>query len=390
MEKIKRVFLIVLDSAGVGQLPDAEKFGDTGADTLGSCFRSGKLDIPVMQSMGIYNIENISFGNSVDLPIAAYGKLEEMSAGKDTTIGHWEISGIVSEKPLPVYPDGFPDDIIQKLEKATGRKILCNKPYSGTKVILDYGREHINTGALIVYTSADSVCQIAAHEDIVPVELLYKYCDQARKILTGENGVGRVIARPFTGTYPDFVRTSNRHDFSLKPAGKTIMDAFMENNLDTVAIGKIYDIFAGCGITKMMRNNGNKDGMNKASECSKEDFTGLCFVNLVDFDMLYGHRRDIAGYTQALNEFDAWLGKFIKEINEDDVVMVTADHGCDPAFTGTDHTREYIPLLIYGDQILPANLKTRKSFADIAATIADILDINYETHGVSFLNLIQK
>ena len=390
MEKIKRVFLIVLDSAGVGQLPDAEKFGDTGADTLGSCFRSGKLDIPVMQSMGIYNIENISFGNSVDLPIAAYGKLEEMSAGKDTTIGHWEISGIVSEKPLPVYPDGFPDDIIQKFEKATGRKILCNKPYSGTKVILDYGREHINTGALIVYTSADSVCQIAAHEDIVPVELLYKYCDQARKILTGENGVGRVIARPFTGTYPDFVRTSNRHDFSLKPAGKTIMDAFMENNLDTVAIGKIYDIFAGCGITKMMRTNGNKDGMNKASECAKEDFTGLCFVNLVDFDMLYGHRRDIAGYTQALNEFDAWLGKFIKEINEDDVVMVTADHGCDPAFTGTDHTREYIPLLIYGDQILPANLKTRKSFADIAATIADILDINYETHGVSFLNLIQK
>ncbi len=390
MKKIKRVFLIVLDSAGVGQLPDAEKFGDTGADTFGSCFRSGKLDIPVMQSMGIYNIDNISFGNPVHFPVAAYGKLKEISAGKDTTIGHWEISGIISEKPLPVYPDGFPDDIIQKLEKATGRKILCNKPYSGTKVILDYGSEHVNTGSLIVYTSADSVCQIAAHEDIVPLEQLYKYCEQARKTFTGENGVGRIIARPFTGTYPDFTRTANRHDFSLKPAGKTVMDALVENNLDTVAIGKIYDIFAGCGIKKTVRTKGNKDGMCKASECAKEDFTGLCFVNLVDFDMMYGHRRDVAGYTQALNEFDKWLGGFITEINEDDVVMITADHGCDPAFKGTDHTREYIPLLIYGNRILPENLKIRKSFADIAATIADIFDINYETHGVSFLNLIQK
>lgn len=382
MRDIKRVFLIVLDSFGAGELPDAEKFGDAGAYTLKSCYDTGKLNVPCMQSMGLFNIDGINFGNKVAEPIAAYGKMAEISAGKDTTIGHWEISGLVSENPLPVYPDGFPEEFITELSRQTGRKVICNKTYSGTQVIHDYGREHIKTGALIVYTSADSVCQIAAHEDIVPVDELYRYCEMARKIFP----VGRIIARPFEGEYPDFKRTANRHDFSLEPSGKTILDALKEKGFDTLSVGKIYDIFAGCGISDMVRTTGNADGMSKTDMFAKTDFRGLCFTNLVDFDMLYGHRRDSEGYTQALNEFDSWLSGFIKTMNDDDILMITADHGCDPGFKGTDHTREYIPFLMYGNKVAPHDLGVRKSFADIASTIADIFDVDYKTKGCSFAN----
>lgn len=384
MRDIKRIFLIVLDSFGVGELPDADRFGDKGAFTLKSCYETGELNVPVMKSMGLFNIDGMDFGDKTDLPVAAYAKMREISAGKDTTIGHWEISGVVSENPLPVYPEGFPEEFILELSRQTGRKIICNKTYSGTQVIHDYGREHIETGALIVYTSADSVCQIAAHEDIVPVEDLYRYCEIARKIFP----VGRIIARPFEGEYPDFRRTSNRHDFSLKPASATILDALSENNFDTIAVGKINDIFAGCGITEFVRTSGNDDGMIKTDEFSKKDFTGLCFINLVDFDMLYGHRRDSKGYAQALNEFDKWLSSFIRGMKKNDLLIITADHGCDPSFRGTDHTREYVPLIVYGDMVTPCNLGVRDSFSDIAAFIAEIFGVSYDTQGVSFADKI--
>ncbi len=390
MKKPTRIFLFVLDSFGIGSAPDAEKFGDYGADTLSSCYNTGNLNIPTMRSLGLFNIENINIGEKYQNPIGAYARINEKSAGKDTTIGHWEIAGVVSENPLPVYPDGFPEDVIQKLEAATGRKILCNKPYSGTKVIVDYGKEHLETGALIVYTSADSVCQIAAHEDIVPTELLYKYCEEARKILTGRHGVGRVIARPFNGTFPDFVRTSGRHDFSLEPPKETILDALMKNKTDTLAVGKIYDIFAGKGISETVRTAGNTDGLTKTDMFFEKDFKGLCFINLVDFDMLYGHRRDPEGYTKALNEFDSWLSGFISKLHDDDVVMITADHGCDPCYSGTDHTRECTPLLVYGKHIAPVDLKTRNSFADIAASVSDIFDAGYQSDGESFAEKILK
>ncbi len=384
MRDIKRIFLIVLDSFGVGELPDADRFGDKGAFTLKSCYEKGELNVPVMKSMGLFNIDGMDFGDKTDLPVAAYAKMREISAGKDTTIGHWEISGVVSENPLPVYPEGFPEEFILELSRQTGRKIICNKTYSGTQVIHDYGREHIETGALIVYTSADSVCQIAAHEDIVPVEDLYRYCEIARKIFP----VGRIIARPFEGEYPDFRRTSNRHDFSLKPASATILDALSENNFDTIAVGKINDIFAGCGITEFVRTSGNDDGMIKTDEFSKKDFTGLCFTNLVDFDMLYGHRRDSKGYAQALNKFDKWLSSFIRGMKKNDLLIITADHGCDPSFRGTDHTREYVPLIVYGDMVKPCNLGVRDSFSDIAAFIAENFGVSYETQGVSFADKI--
>lgn len=390
MRKDKRAFLIVLDSFGVGYLPDAEKFGDNGAFTFRSCFETGKLDLPVMKSMGLFNIPGIEFGEKTDQPKAAFGRIREFSAGKDTTIGHWEIAGVVSEEPLPVYSDGFPDDVISELEKAFGRKVICNKPYSGTKVILDYGQEHIDTGALIVYTSADSVCQIAAHEDIVPVETLYEYCTAARKILRGKHGVGRVIARPFTGKYPEFTRTSGRHDFSLEPPGETILDALVKNGFDTPAVGKIYDIFAGKGISDMVRTTGNTDGMKKTDDYAATDFNGLCFTNLVDYDMLYGHRRDPEGYAAALNEFDGWLGNFIHTMRDEDILIITADHGCDPKYSGTDHTREYTPLIVYGKNIKPCELGTLESFSVIAASLAEYFEIDYSTAGKSFLDRVSK
>lgn len=371
-----RVFLIVLDSFGVGNAPDAAAFGDEGSNTFKACYNSGKLNIPNMKKLGLFNIDGVDFGEREKEPLGAYARLVEESAGKDTTIGHWEIAGIISEKPLPVFHDGFPDEVIKEFERRTGRKTLCNKPYSGTEVIKDYGVEHMKTGALIVYTSADSVFQVAANENVVPVKKLYEYCEIARDILKGDYAVGRVIARPFVGTSPEnFVRTSNRHDFSLLPPSKTMLDILKDNGKDVLSVGKIIDIFAGQGITEFIRTVSNADGMIKTAEFQKKDFDGLCFVNLVDFDMKYGHRNDVAGYTNALNEFDIALGDFMKNMREDDVLMLTADHGCDPSTPSTDHSRECVPLVICGNNVKGGNLGTRKGFTCIAKTILSMFNL---------------
>lgn len=371
-----RVFLIVLDSFGAGNAPDAAAFGDEGSNTFKACFDSGKLNIPNMKKLGLFNIDGVDFGEREKEPLGAYARLVEESAGKDTTIGHWEIAGIISEKPLPVFPDGFPDEVIKEFERRTGRKTLCNKPYSGTEVIKDYGVEHMKTGALIVYTSADSVFQVAANENVVPVKKLYEYCEIARDILKGDYAVGRVIARPFVGTSPEnFVRTSNRHDFSLLPPSKTMLDILKDNGKDVLSVGKIIDIFAGQGITEFIRTVSNADGMIKTAEFQKKDFDGLCFVNLVDFDMKYGHRNDVAGYTNALNEFDIALGDFMKNMRKDDVLMLTADHGCDPSTPSTDHSRECVPLIICGNNVKSGNLGTRKGFTCIAKTILSMFNL---------------
>lgn len=371
--KMKRIFLIVLDSAGIGYEPDADLFGDVGADTFGDCFRTGKLNVPNMRNAGLYNIDGVSMTPPAENPCGMYGRLRERSMGKDTTVGHWELAGVVSPKPLPTFPNGFPDELIKRFEKAVGRGIICNKPYSGTQVILDYGKEHLETGKLIVYTSADSVFQIAAHEKLVPPEKIYEYCRIARELLVGEYGVGRVIARPFEGEYPNFTRTANRHDFSLEPPADTMLDTLKNAGLDTIAVGKIYDIFAGKGITEYVRTKSNDDGMEKTIEYAKKDFTGLCFTNLVDFDMKYGHRRDVDGYTNALNRFDEQLGQLLPLLGKDDAVMITADHGCAPTFKGTDHTREYVPLLVIGKNIEPQNLGTKDSYAFVSELVTKYL-----------------
>ena len=382
---MKRVFLFVLDSCGAGEMPDAAKFGDYGVNTLKSCASSDKLHIPNMLHYGMGDIDGLSFLGTDVSPAGAYGKLAEASMGKDTTIGHWEIAGIVSPEPLPTYPDGFPEEVLKPFREATGRGVLANAPWSGTEVINKYGDEHVRTGDLIVYTSADSVFQIAAHEDVVPLEQLYEYCRIARRILVGKHGVGRVIARPFIGANGNYTRTANRHDFSLEPPRQTMLDAFRAAGLDSIGVGKIYDIFAHRGMTEYTYTRGNTDGMNKTMEYAKKEFHGLCFINLVDFDMLYGHRRNIDGYAAALTEFDGWLAEFVKQLGEDDLVMITADHGCDPAYTRTtDHTREYIPLLVIGSRVKPVNLGTRTCFANIAATICDIFGVPLVTEGKSF------
>lgn len=385
----KRVFLIVLDSFGVGYMPDADDFGDKGADTLKSCFNTGHLIVPNMQSLGLFNIEGVSVGEKCTSPKGAYLRIAERSRGKDTTTGHWEISGIVSEKPFPTFPNGFPQEVIDKFSAATGRGVLCNKPYSGTKVIADYGEEHLRTGDLIVYTSADSVFQIAAHESIVPPEKLYEYCRMAREILTGDYAVGRVIARPFEGEFP-FTRTPRRHDFSLVPPRNTMLDCLSSQGLDVIGIGKIYDIFAGKGLTKYVRDIGNICDMSHTSSFQGIPFNGLCFTNLVDFDMQYGHRRDPEGYAQALNEFDVWLGGFMEKMQPEDVLIITADHGCDPCYPGTDHTREHIPVLITGAGIKPADLGTRACFGDIGATVLNLLGVSGTLDGESFANKITE
>ncbi len=378
----KRVFLIVLDSLGAGEAPDAADFGDKGASTLKSISRSGELNIPELVSLGIGNIEGLSFLGYNPEPEASVARMTESSAGKDTTIGHWEIAGHISPSPLPTFPEGFPEEIISRFREATGFDVLCNKPYSGTKVIADYGEEHMKTGKLIVYTSADSVFQIAAHEDIVPPEKLYDICRTARKILTGRYAVGRVIARPFTGSAPDFVRTANRRDFSLEPPFRTLCDAVKDAGLDSIAVGKISDIFAGHGFTRTILTHSNSEGMRATEKLAKEDFNGLCFVNLVDFDMIFGHRRYVDGYARALTEFDAWLGIFTGILKDDDVLMITADHGCDPSFTATtDHTREYTPLIIYRKNTPVRNFGTRSTFADIAAETALMLGIDFHCDG---------
>lgn len=383
---MKRVFLIVLDSFGIGAMPDSESFGDVGVNTLRACASSSKLHIPNMIAAGLGNIDGVDCLPKTDAPMGAYARLTEKSMGKDTTIGHWEISGIISPKPLPTYPDGFPREVLDAFEQATGRGVLCNKPYSGTDVIRDYGKEHMETGKWIVYTSADSVFQVAAHEAVVPLEELYDACRKARRILRGKHGVGRVIARPFVGSPAEgFRRTPNRHDFSLEPPAETMLDAVKAAGLDCLAVGKIHDIFAGHGDTEYVFNKSNADGMAHTDDFAARDFHGLCFVNLVDFDMVYGHRRDIDGYAGALSEFDAWLGEFLPKLGPEDILMITADHGCDPSYTATtDHTREYVPLLVLGQAVKPGNLGTRASFADIAATVTELLGVAYRTPGRSF------
>ena len=383
---MKRIFLIVLDSFGIGGMPDCEAFGDVGVNTLASCATSQQLQIPNMIAAGLGNIEGVSCLPKAAAPAGAYCRLAERSMGKDTTIGHWEIAGLVSENPLPTYPDGFPEEVLAPFRAATGRGVLANAPWSGTAVLDEFGEEHMKSGDLIVYTSADSVFQIAAHEDIVPPEQLYEYCRIARKILVGKHGVGRVIARPFVGDKKgNFKRTSNRHDFSLEPPTPTMLDAIKAAGLDSIGVGKIYDIFAGIGTTEHVYNTSNANGMEHTTNYAAKDFHGLCFVNLVDFDMVFGHRRNIDGYAAALTEFDTWLGNFLPTLGDEDLVMITADHGCDPGYAATtDHTREHVPLLILGKQVKPVDLGTRHGFCDIAATVAELLDVSYETPGKSF------
>lgn len=391
MSKTKRVFLIVLDSFGIGEAPDADKFHDEGSNTLGSIAKSEEFYIPNLKKLGMFNIDGVTVGEREKSPVGSYGRLTERSQGKDTTIGHWEIAGIISETPLPTYPQGFPEEILREFKEQTGRGVLCNRPYSGTDVIRDFGKEHVETGDLIVYTSADSVFQIAAHEDVVPLEELYRYCRIAREILKGKHGVGRVIARPFIGNYPEYKRTPHRHDFSLIPPNTTMLDRLEQAGFDTIGIGKIYDIFAGKSIQKTTSIENNTDGMIKTLETQKEDFHGICFVNLVDFDMVYGHRNDVKGYAKAATDFDVQLGQFMEAMRPDDVLIITADHGCDPGTPSTDHSREYTPMLIYGEGIKAGvSIGTRDTFADIAATVLDLFGLKGGIVGESYLDLVRK
>ncbi|MEG2295454.1 MAG: phosphopentomutase [Oscillospiraceae bacterium] len=383
----KRVFLIVLDSVGVGELPDANAYGDVGSNTLRSVSTHESFTMPHMKNLGFFNIDGIDTIEGCQNPTGSYARMVEKSNGKDTTVGHWEIAGVISNKALPTYPKGFPKEVMDKFKKLTGRNCICNLPYSGTKLLDDYAKEHMQTGDLIVYTSADSVFQIAAHESVIPIEELYGYCEMARELLRGEHGVGRVIARPFIGAEGSFKRTANRRDFSLEPPKKTMLDYLCDAKKEVIGVGKIYDIFAGQGITKKIKTTDNRDGMNQTTSLLRESFNGLAFVNLVDFDMQYGHRNDVSGYANALSEFDVHLSCFLKGMKEDDICIITADHGCDPATASTDHSREYTPMVIFGDSIKAnVNLGTRASFADIAATVAEYLGVPADIAGVSFLS----
>lgn len=387
---MKRVFLIVLDSVGIGEMPDAASYGDAGSNTLKAASKSRYFAMPNMRKLGLFNIDGVDFSEPAEHPLALTARMTEVSRGKDTTIGHWEIAGIQSENPLPTYPEGFPEEILNKFSEMTGRGILCNRPYSGTEVIKAYGKQHVETGDLIVYTSADSVFQIAAHEEVVPKEMLYEYCKMARKILVGKHGVGRVIARPFTGTEGNYQRTGNRHDFSIEPPRITMLDQLKASGLAVIAVGKIHDIFSGKGISEFVYTKNNKDGIARTLEYLDRDFEGLCFINLVDYDMLYGHRNDVDGYAKALTEFDLNLPKLLEKLREEDILMITADHGCDPSTPSTDHSREYTPFLMYGRRIKPVNLGTRNSFADIGATILDYFGITPEIAGTSMLSKEEK
>ena len=387
----KRIFLIVIDSLGIGGALDAADFGDEGANTLGSIVQSQEYDTPNLKKLGLFNIKGIDYKDGELSPLGAYGRLQEASKGKDTTIGHWEIAGVVSKNPLPTYPNGFPEEVLKPFRDATGKGVLCNLPYSGTDVIRDYGEEHMRTGDLIVYTSADSVWQIAAHEDVIPIKELYRYCEIARELLVGKHGVGRVIARPFVGTAPDFKRTANRRDYSLESPGKNMLDALISSGYETYGIGKISDIFAGKGIQHSQKTSSNKEGIEKTIAMLDTEFKGLCFVNLVDFDMVYGHRNNIDGYANAMTEFDVELKTFMDGMQEQDILMLTADHGCDPGFPGTDHTREDVPIIVYGQSVKEnVDLNVRSTFADIAATILDIMEIDHDTDGTSFKGSIMR
>ncbi len=372
---MKRVFLIVLDSLGIGELPDAHRFGDEGSHTLKSISSSPEFSIPNLLALGLGNICGMDFLPKTEKPLAAYGRMAEKSLGKDTTIGHWELCGVVSEKPLPTYPDGFPEDVIAEFERKVGRKVLCNKPFSGTEVIRLYGEEHMKTGDLIVYTSGDSVFQIAAHEEVVPLPELYRICEIARELLQGEHGVGRVIARPFITGKEGFERTANRHDYSLAPPKETLLDRAKKQGFEVISIGKIEDIFASRGITEGHRTTSNQNGMEVCLRLAERDFEGICFFNLVDFDAKYGHRNDCDGYARALSEFDGFLPRFLEKLREDDLLIITADHGCDPATPSTDHSREYVPILLYGKGLEGKDLGTTESFTAVAQTVADYLGL---------------
>lgn len=387
----KRVFLIVLDSFGIGEMCDADNFGDKGANTLRSVSKSKYFDLRNLKHMGLFNIDGIDFLEDTQSPTAAFGRFSELSQGKDTTVGHWEISGIISKKPLPTYPEGFPEEIVKEFSRQCGRGVICNKPYSGTDVLRDYGEEHLKSGDLIVYTSADSVFQIAAHEDVVPLEKLYEYCKIARQILKGNHCVGRVIARPFKGEKGEFARTANRHDFSLAPPEKTMLDFIKESGQAVIGVGKINDIFAGIGLTEYVYTSSNADGVKQTLKYLDKDFGGLCFINLVDFDMVYGHRNDVDGYSKALVDFDKALPQITSKLKDDDLLIITADHGCDPGFVlSTDHTREYIPALIFGERIKNVNLGTKEGFSHIGKTICDYLEVDADIKGESFLKDILK
>ncbi|MGB4630336.1 MAG: phosphopentomutase [Tepidanaerobacteraceae bacterium] len=389
---IQKVILIVLDSVGVGELPDAAKYGDEGSNTLGNVAKAvGGLSLPNMQKMGIGNIIDIEGVPAVKEPTAAYGKAAEKSAGKDTTTGHWELAGVILERPFPVYPDGFPPELIEEFEKRIGRKVLGNKVASGTEIIKELGDEHVKTGRPIVYTSADSVFQIAAHEEVIPVEELYEICKIAREILRGEHGVARVIARPFVGKSGEYLRTYNRADFSLKPPHDTLLDKVVRAGMEVIGVGKIWDIFAGQGITKAMHTEGNMDGVDKTLEAIDMIQKGLVFSNLVDYDMLYGHRNDPVGYAKALEEFDGRLPEILEKLGDNDVLIITADHGCDPTTVSTDHSREYVPVLVYGDRIKAGvKLGTLSSFSDIGQTVTDFLGCLSLKNGRSFKQLVFK
>ncbi|KXZ39661.1 phosphopentomutase [Alkalithermobacter thermoalcaliphilus JW-YL-7 = DSM 7308] len=389
---MKRVILVVMDSIGIGELPDSEKFGDKGVNTLGNIVKAcPDIKIPNLIKLGIGNIDGADFIENIDTPIGSFGKCSEISQGKDTTTGHWEMVGLVVDKPFKTFPNGFPKDVIDEFEKRTGRKVIGNKPASGTAILDELGKQHMETGDVIVYTSADSVFQIAAHEEIVKLEELYEMCKIAREILMGDNAVARVIARPFIGTEGNFVRTANRRDFSLDPYDTTILNNIKDAGLDVIGIGKIEDIFNGNGITEAVHTKDNLDGINKTIEYIKKENKGLIFTNLVDFDSKYGHRRDVQGYKKAIEELDAKIPEIIDNLKDDDVLILTADHGNDPTYKGTDHTREYVPVLIYGKSVKQGvNLGIRNSFADIGATIADILNVDMPKAGESFKNIIIK
>lgn len=388
MKNFKRIFLVVLDSVGIGAAPDAKKYDDEGSDTLGHIAQEmGGLHMPHFGRLGLSNIKQIKGIEKAIKPLAHYTKMEEASVGKDTMTGHWEMMGLRIDQPFKTFPNGFPDELIEKLTHRTGRPVIGNKPASGTVIIDELGAEHMKTGSLIVYTSADSVLQIAAHENIIPIEEQYKICEIARELTLDEDYmVGRVIARPFIGEVGNFTRTSNRHDYALKPFGRTVMDELKDANYDVIALGKISDIFDGEGITKSVRTDDNDDGMTKFSEAVKTNFHGLCFLNLVDFDAKYGHRRDPIGYGQALEAFDLRLPHILENITDEDLVIFTADHGNDPTHHGTDHTREYVPLLIYHKNIeIGKELPIRETFADVGATIAENFHVTLPSFGTSFL-----
>ena len=387
---IKRVTIFVMDSIGIGELPDAASFGDSGCNTFGHIAEQMEdFKIPNLLRLGMGNIDGVDSVTGVDSPIGAYGRSDELSTGKDTTTGHWELAGIHISEPFNTYPNGFSDEIISTFEEKTGRKVICNKPASGTEIIAELGQVHMETGSLIVYTSADSVFQIAAHEDIVPITELYRYCEIAREMLMGQDAVARVIARPFIGKPGEFERTSNRRDYSLSPFSPTVLDHAKDAGLEVRAVGKIIDIFNGHGITHDVHTKNNMDGVDWTIKWLKEDFEGILFSNLVDFDAKFGHRRNVLGYGQAIEELDLRIPEILDAMTDEDLIIFTADHGNDPAYKGTDHTREYIPLLVYGKDVKAGvNLGTRKSFADIAATISDVLGIKATDIGESFKNEI--